>query len=142
MTSIKTPILFAILVFFQTAHSIEEYLTHLYDWLPIATVKIHNILDFFPVLSMREGTFALLNVIFLIFLSIVCILVFRRNRSAWKLARIVAIVETLNGLAHISAAIYAGGYFPGTASAVGLLITGPLLLRSFGERPIPHNSYI
>ena len=60
---------------------------------------------------------------------------FVREGRGWALglAAVVAVVETLNGIAHISAALYFGGYVPGVASAPLLLILGVALLRELTQ---------
>lgn len=138
MIGMKTQFLFFILVLFQAAHSVEEYLTGLFRWFPRATGKIHEFIDIIPVMSMRETVFAALNVVFVIFLVVVSVLVFRRNRWAWKIMRLVAVIEIINGLVHILAAVFTGEYFPGAVSAIGLLVTGLLLLVTC--KPLPSQS--
>lgn len=114
----------------QAIHSVEEYLTRLFDWFPEITSLIRNWIGFFPVLRMDERTFVVLN--FALIVGILSISPFVLIGKPWALgiAKIVAAVELLNGLAHLSAAIYVRGYFPGSLSAIGLLVVGFLLTKN------------
>jgi hypothetical protein len=42
MWNCRRPFLYLTLGIIQAIHSIEEYLTHLQDWLPVVTTYIHN----------------------------------------------------------------------------------------------------
>lgn len=118
----------------QAIHSIEEYLTRLFNWFPIVTAHIHNRIAFIPVLRMDERTFVVLNIVLIVGLLSISPFVFKEKPWSLGIAKIVAAVELLNGLAHLSAAVYFGGYFPGSVSAIGLLVVGFLLMRSFFTR--------
>ena len=118
----------------QAIHSIEEYLTRLFDWFPIVTGHIRNWIGFFPILRMEERTFVVLNIVLIVGLLSISPFVFKEKSWALGIAKLVAAVELLNGLAHLSAAIYVRGYFPGSLNATGLLVVGFLLTRSFFVR--------
>lgn len=130
------PNLFLILTAIQLLHSCEEILTGLHERFPIVTGKIHESISFFPIVNVSGSTFIALNVVFVTFLLLICFFVYRNRRWAWKIAKIVAIVEVINGLVHLSAAIFTGGYFPGAISGLGLMIVGFLLLRSLSKNAI------
>ncbi len=119
----------------QAAHSVEEYLSRLTDWFPLVTGYIHNLADFFPILRMSEQTFVALNVAIITFLLSISPFVFQNKQWALKVANVVAVIEILNGLIHISPAIYLGSYYPGCISAVGLLVFGILYLMSSRVAP-------
>jgi hypothetical protein len=59
----------------------------------------------------------------------VCIFVFLEKRWAARFALVIAILEILNGMAHISGAIVLLHYFPGCISAFGLILLGLLVIR-------------
>lgn len=114
----------------QAAHSTEEYLTRFYDWFPVGTGYVHDVTGFFPIIAISGQTFVILNITLITFLLSVSPFVFMEKTWALKIAKIAAFVEILNGLAHISAAIYIGGHFPGSISGVGLVAVGVLLLKN------------
>jgi hypothetical protein len=122
--------LFVVLIIVQFLHSLEEVLTHLNDRLPIVTGYIHEKLSFIPAMHMSSELFITLNAIIVVFLIVVSRYLFKRKMWALKVARIVGYVEIVNGLIHISAALYTGGYWSGSISAIGLLIIGILLTIS------------
>jgi hypothetical protein len=128
---LQTPFLYLALGITQAIHSTEEYLTRLYDWFPVVTGYIHNVTGFFPIITMGEQTFVVINIALITFLLSISPFVFQNKHWAYKVAKVAAVVEILNGFAHISAAIYVGGYYPGFVSAIGLLVVGTLLMRSF-----------
>jgi hypothetical protein len=130
MTEKRTAILFLLLTLVQITHSIEEFISELFNRFPIVTGEIHAFISIFPVIQMHKNVFAALNVFFVVFLLAIGVNLFKGRPWAFKAARIFAFVEIVNGVAHISAAIYAGGYFPGCISAAGLLIMGILLAWS------------
>lgn len=113
----------------QAIHSSEEYLTRLFDWFPIVTAHIRNWIAITPVLRMEEHTFVVLNIFLIVVILSISPFVFLEKPWALRIAMIIAVVELLNGLAHLSAAVYIGGYFPGSVSAIGLVILGFLLMR-------------
>jgi hypothetical protein len=118
---------FLALTVLQAIHSAEEIVTRLFDRMPVVTGRIHEVFKFIPVINMTRPTFITLNILIVLFLSIICFFVYRRRKWALVVARIAALVEIVNGLLHISAAAYTGAYFPGAVSAVGLLVAGIML---------------
>ena len=132
MWNFRRPFLYLTLGIIQAIHSIEEYLTHLPNRFPIVTGYLHNVTGFFPVLRMSEQTFVVLNIALITFLLSMSPFVFQRNAWALSVAKVVAVVEILNGIAHISSAIYVWNYYPGCISAIGLLIVGILF---FMDKP-------
>lgn len=114
----------------QAAHSTEEYLTRLVDKFPVVTGYLHKVAGFFPVVTMTERTFVVLNIGLIVFLLSVSPFVFQRRPWALRVARVAAVVEALNGFAHLFAAVYTGGYYPGALSAVGLLLVAGATLGS------------
>ena len=115
---------------FQAIHSIEEYLTKLFDKLPEVTSQVHDAFGVFPVLSMSGDTFAALNMGIVAFILSVSPFVFLARRWALTLAVVIAIAEFFNGLGHVVAAIYSWQYFPGCISGAGLVLLSTLYLRS------------
>jgi hypothetical protein len=107
---------FLALVLAQAAHSVEEYYTRLYDVLGPARY-VSGLIS-----ADRRVGFVILNVSLVVF-GLWCYLapVRRGATSAVGLAWSWVVLETLNGLAHVLWAVWAGGYRPG-------LITAPLLL--------------
>jgi hypothetical protein len=112
----------------QAAHSIEEYLTRLQDWFPIVTGRLHDLTGFSPVLYMGERTFVVANMAIITGILALGPFIFQRRSRTLKAAVVISVCEALNGLGHISAAVYTNGYFPGCISAVGLLAFSLLFL--------------
>lgn len=123
----------------QAAHSIEEMRTHLYIFFETATGRLHNILPSVSPVRMPADTFAALNMTFIAVLLGTVPFVYAGRRWARMLAGGVAVVEILNGTAHLLGAAIFRGYVPGVASAPLLLLLGAFLLRELarapGERP-------
>jgi hypothetical protein len=108
---------FGALVLTQAAHSIEEYVGHLWESFPPA----HFLTSL--VSSDLERGFVLLNVTLLAF-GVWCFLwpVRRSWRIAVPLAWLWAVVEILNGIGHPLWSFREGGYTPGLATAPVLLV--------------------
>ena len=106
---------FGLLIAAQAVHSVEEYVTRLYDVLaPARLVSDAFGLD-------RPSGFIAANLLLNLF-GLWCWLAHvRPGRGGWRgLAWFWAILESANGTAHLALAILADGYFPG-------LFTAPLL---------------
>ena len=130
MRNFRRPSLYLTLGFIQAIHSIEEYLTDLPNRFPIVTGYLHNVTGFFPVLRMSEQTFVILNILIITFVLSVSPFVYQKKHWTLKVAKVVVVVEILNGIAHISSAIFVWNYYPGCISAIGLVVTGVLFFRS------------
>ncbi len=128
MWHFRQPFLYLILGIIQALHSIEEYLTHLPNRFPIVTGYLHSATGFFPVLRMSDQTFVVLNILIISFILSIAPFVYQKEHCALRVANVVAVVETLNGIAHISSAIFVWDYYPGCISAIGLLVVGVLYL--------------
>ena len=115
------PWLYLALCLSQAAHSVEEIYTHLYAWMPRVSGFLHAQFGFVPVLHPSAEWFASGNVVVVTAVFLISPFVFQDKSWAWTIATIVAFLETLNGIGHISAAFVTGGYFSGCVSAVLLL---------------------
>jgi hypothetical protein len=103
----------------QAVHSVEEYWFRLYDVLAPARALSEAIgVD-------RAAGFAVVNVAILL-LGLGCYFgSIRRGRgSARTIAWLWALLEIANAIAHGALALWAGGYFPGLATAPLLLAAG------------------
>ena len=125
--------LYWLLAFGQAAHSIEEMRTGLYNFFWTMTGVFHNAFPGFPQFRWDAVTFAAVNMGIITFVLGIVPFVREGRRWALGLAAVVAVIETVNGVAHISAAFYFGGYVPGVASAPLLLILGVTLLRELAR---------
>ena len=130
MWNSRRPFLYLTLGIIQAIHSIEEYLTHLPDRFPIVTGYLHDVTGFFPVLRMSEQTFIVLNILIITFVLSVGPVVYQKKHWAQRVAKVVGVVEILNGIAHVSSAIFVWDYYPGCISAIGLLVVGVLFFTS------------
>ena len=108
---------FGALVLTQAAHSIEEYVGHLWESFPPARFLTSL------VSSDLERGFVLLNVALLAF-GVWCFLwpVRRGWPVAVALAWLWAVVEIVNGIGHPLWSLREGGYTPGLATAPVLLV--------------------
>ena len=116
------PWLFLGLGLAQAAHSIEEVLTDLWRWMPLVSGTLHSRTGWTPVVAMPEMTFIIGNMIIIALMLGFSPLPFINRTWAWKVATIVAVVETVNGLNHVGAAILTGGYFSGCITGVALIL--------------------
>jgi len=105
----------------QAAHSVEEIYTHLYDWMPRVSGALHQSLGFVPIVHPSADWFASGNIVIVAAMFLFSPFVFQNKSWAWMIATVVAVIETLNAINHISAAFVTGGYFPVCVSAVLLL---------------------
>jgi hypothetical protein len=105
----------------QAAHSVEEIYTHLYEWMPRVSGALQQSLGFIPVLHPSADWFASGNVVIVAAILAFSPFAFQNKCWAWRIATAIAVIETLNGVYHISAAVVTGGYFSGCISAVLLL---------------------
>lgn len=113
----------------QTAHSIEEMRSHLYDFFWTATGLFHQYVPAFPQFRMSAETFAALNMGLIALLLGTSPFVYAGKRWALFLAGGAAVIEVLNGVAHLAGIVVFGSYVPGAASAPLLLLLGIFLLR-------------
>ena len=130
MWHFRRPFLYLTLGIIQAIHSIEEYLTHLPNRFPIVTGYLHNVTGFFPVLRMSDQAFVVLNIFIITFILSIAPFIYQKKHWALRVAKVVAVVEILNGIAHISSAIFVWNYYPGCISAIGLLVVGVLFFMS------------
>jgi hypothetical protein len=126
----RRPFLYLTLGIIQAIHSIEEYLTHLPNRFPIVTGYLNDVTGFFPVLRMSDQTFVVLNILIITFVLSVGPFVYQKKHLAQRVAKVVGVVEILNGIAHVSSAIFVWDYYPGCISALGLLVVGVLFFTS------------
>jgi hypothetical protein len=109
----------------QAAHSIEEMVSHLYDFMWVATERLG-----LPSMGMTATTFAAVNMGIIALFLFVTPFVFARHLWAIGVAWIAAVVEILNGLGHLSGAVIFRGYVPGAATAPFLILCGVVLLMA------------
>jgi Protein of unknown function with HXXEE motif len=115
------PWLYLGLGFAQTAHSVEEVLTRLWKWSPATPGGLLTLLADLPLFNTTAEHFAAANIVIVALLIGLSPFVFLKLPWAWKLALVVAFVETLNGIGHITADLISRAYFPGCISAIALL---------------------
>ena len=126
---VRTSPAFLALIVAQAAHSSEEYVFRLYDrFAPAMWVSDSLGLP-------RPLGFLIANAALVLFGLWSYLAVIRPNRPlapafAWGWA----VIEILNGLAHIVLALLAGGYFPGLATAPFLLAIGLALSLGLARR--------
>ena len=122
-------VIFAALVITQIAHSIEEYMGHLWEVLPPARF----ISGLFSSDLSRGFLFVNLAVIVV---GVLCLT--GPLARAWPAARPIAwiwsLVELLNGVGHLLLAFVRGAYFPGMVTAPALIAFALLLMRDL-RRP-------
>ncbi|HEY6351329.1 MAG TPA: HXXEE domain-containing protein [Candidatus Angelobacter sp.] len=113
----RVQLVFLCLILSQAAHSVEEYVTRLYDMLASARFISSLISN-----DLARG-FLVANVV-LVAVGLWCWAV--PVRSGWRSARGVAwfwtVLELGNGVSHLFFALLRGGYFPGAGTAPLLLL--------------------
>ncbi len=134
MINTNIPWLYLALGITQAAHSVEEVLTGLWENLPVATGFFNARTGWVPVLAWSAEGFAAANLIIVTLLLGFSPFPFQNRSWAWKVVGVIAAVETLNGLGHMSAAIVTGGYFSGCISAFFLFVIGVLILMQLGRK--------
>ena len=116
----------------QAAHSIEEMVARLYDFMWVATERLG-----LPSMGMTATTFAAVNMgIIALFLALTPF-VFARHPWAIGFAWLAAIVEIVNGMAHLTGVLIFRGYVPGAATAPLLLLGGFALLAALSRQRSP-----
>ena len=126
------------LVVAQAAHSIEEVTTSLWVDMGSFTAALHSHIPLFPHVAWSREGFTLANLAIVALLACLSWYVFRRVPWAWKLAIVVAVLETLNGINHIASYLIAPVILPGGYRDIHFLITSiPLLLISIPLWAIP-----
>jgi hypothetical protein len=120
---------FIFLIAAQAAHSLEEYLTGLYEVLrPAAAVSSMFSAD-------PETGFLMANALLVAAgLSSLAFVAKRPGAAAVALASAWAVLETLNGLGHIGLSLAQGAYFSGAATAPLLLLASGWLVASLRTR--------
>jgi hypothetical protein len=125
----RTRLAFVLLLLAQTAHSLEEYVTRLYDVFPPARF-VSGLFD-----DDRRIGFAIANVLLIAF-GIWCWAF--PVRRGWPSARGVAwfwaALEIANGTIHSGLAVARAGYFPGVVTAPLLIATGAWLSKRLAAR--------
>ncbi|MBN2256998.1 MAG: HXXEE domain-containing protein [Anaerolineaceae bacterium] len=134
------PWLYLGLGFAQAAHSIEEVLTGLWRNMTVVTGALHERLAAMPHLNWSGEGFAAANIAIVALLIGLSPFVFLKLPWAWKVAQVVALIETINGIGHITAALLSGAYFPGCISGIALLAISIPLWAVPSIRRIPHGA--
>ena len=122
---------FLLLIVAQAAHSVEEYVFHLYDvFLPARVISglFGNDLAF---------GFAVFNVALVMF-GVWCYVARVRpsHPSARQWMWPWVIVETSNGIVHPAVALWRGEYFPGVITAPVLLVLAFYLGSRLARQPM------
>ena len=123
---------FGALILAQVAHSVEEYLGHLWESFPPARLLVNLV-------SSNPGRgFGVLNVLLLGF-GVWCFLwpVRRGWPVAVALGWLWAVLETINGIVHSLWSLHEGGYTPGLATAPVLLALALYLIYQLRRANAP-----
>jgi hypothetical protein len=116
------PWLYLGLGFAQAAHSIEEILTGLWRWMPLVSGALHNWSGWTPVLVMPEQTFIIANMVIITLMLGFAPFVFLTHTWVWTIVTVVAVIETVNGVGHVSMALAHHINFPGCITGVALVL--------------------
>ena len=111
----------------QALHSMEEMLMHLYSFFRTATGSFQELPPVLPRLSMKAEVFAVLNMAVITIILASVPFVESNRRWAVLLAWCWAVVEVLNGLAHLGVAVAFSRYVPGALTAPLLVVAGSTL---------------
>ena len=125
----RTPLVFALLLAAQAAHSVEEYVTKLYDVFPPARFVSSLFSD-----DLRAG-FVIANVLLIAVGAWCWVIPIGRNwTSAVALSWFWAVLEIVNGTVHSILAVARLAYFPGVLTAPLLIASGAWLSISLVAR--------
>jgi hypothetical protein len=115
---------FLLLIVVQTAHSVEEYVTRLFDVFAPARL-VSSLVSSDLAFGFLIANLALIAFGFWCWVFPV--------RLQWPSSRALAwgwaIVELGNGIGHSTMALARGGYFPGVITAPGLLLSSGWLMN-------------
>lgn len=110
-------------------------LAGLYDFFPVATARLHDLIPAFPVVpAMSARTFAVINMAIIAVLLGTVPFVYARREWAVALAWVAGCIEILNGTGHLAGAVLFRGYVPGAATAPLLILAGIFLVSALRER--------
>ncbi len=118
----------------QAAHSVEEMLSHLYDFFWVGSGVLHRSFAWYPQFRWPADLFGAVNMVLIATLLGSWSFVERRQRWALTWAGGAGAVETLNGFNHLAGVGVCRQYVPGAITAPILLALGPLVLREI-KRP-------
>jgi hypothetical protein len=111
----RSRLLFLLLVIAQVAHSVEEYVTRLYEVFAPARLVSGLVSD-----DLGTG-FVIINTV-IILIGLACYVgPVRSGRGACLVAWVWTVIELANGIAHLFLAWLANGYFAGAITAVALV---------------------
>jgi hypothetical protein len=122
-------VLYFLLGLVQVAHSVEEMLTHLYDYFWIVSGFLHRIFPWYPQFRWPADLFGAGNMLLIAVLLGSWPFLEQRRPWALVLAWIAGVVEVLNGINHLAGTIIFRRYVPGAITAPFLIGVGALLLR-------------
>jgi hypothetical protein len=103
------------LVLAQGLHNFEEFVSGIYEQLPFTYTPEY---------------FVLSSLAIVLLLAALIPSVAHGRRWALRVAKLIAILEVLNGTAHLMVTLIEWGYFPGAWTAPILLLFGAALGRS------------
>ena len=118
----------------QAAHSVEEVLTGLWKNMPMVTGWMHERFAAIPILQWSAEGFAAANLVIVAIMLGFSPFPFVNFTWSWKIVRVVAVIELLNGLLHLGGIILMRGYWPGCISGGLLVILSIVLLLQKGGR--------
>jgi hypothetical protein len=126
----RSKLLFLLLVIGQAAHSVEEYVTRLFEVFAPAEL-VSRLVSEDPAVG-----FAVANAAFVIVGVLCAVGPVRAGGRAGCLVTVAWLaIELANGIGHLSIAAWGGGYFPGSLTAVILVVTAACLsLSLFADR--------
>jgi hypothetical protein len=118
-------LLFLVLLIAQAAHSIEEYMTRLFEVFAPARFISGLVSE-----DLAVG-FAIVNTVFIVIGAWCYVGPVRAGGGAgWFVAAVWVAIELANGIAHLAIAALSGGYFSGAFTAVVLVGTAASLALS------------
>lgn len=115
---------FLLLAIAQAVHSLEEYVFELWEYLYPARFLSGLVSEDLP-FGFAVINSAIVALIFLSYRAVARSSKFPTTMIAW----FWAILETVNGAAHLGFGATSGGYFPGLYTSPFLLVLGGILLR-------------
>ena len=118
------------LIMSQIYASMEQIIKQYQNIYPVITSKIHHRISFFPVITMPEGIFLLLNLLIIVTLFVSGAFIFLEMKWTRLVILILTVMEIIMAAFPILASLYFKKYFAGTVPSFLILLFAILILFS------------
>lgn len=118
------------LILAQIYASMEQIIKHYQLFFPVITGKVHHKISFFPVITMPEGIFLLLNLFIIVTLFVCGAFIFLEMKWTRLVILILTLIEIVMALFPPLFTLYFKKLFPSTVPSLLILLFGILILFS------------